>query len=110
MSTSAVEVSIQATSPLFGCGAGAAAGAAAACAAAGLSGVAAGLSCESAAPAKASDPSSVTNAMSFFIAVPLERRRIGLAGADADDFLEIEHEDLAVADLAGIGRLLDGFD
>ena len=75
-----------------------------------LSMPAAGLSCASAAPAKASEVSRAINANSFFIAVSLQRRRIGLAGADADDFLEIEHEDLAVADLAGVGRLLDRFD
>ena len=37
-----------------------------------------------------------------------ERGLTGLAGADADDLLERLHEDLAVADLAGAGRLLDG--
>jgi hypothetical protein len=31
---------------------------------------------------------------------PLERFRAGLAGADAHDLFELEHEDLAVADLA----------
>src|SRR6266849_668574 len=32
-----------------------------------------------------------------------ERVGVGLAGADAHRVLEIEHEDLAVADLAGLG-------
>jgi hypothetical protein len=41
---------------------------------------------------------------------PSERRRIGLAGADADHFFQIEHEDLAVADLAGVRRFLDRLD
>src|SRR5687767_2143535 len=30
-----------------------------------------------------------------------------LAGADADDFLDVGHEDLAVADLARLGRYAD---
>src|SRR5690554_2592737 len=36
--------------------------------------------------------------------------RAGLAGADADDLLEVEDEDLAVADLAGAGGVLDRLD
>src|SRR5690348_13251633 len=122
MRTSAVEVSIHATSPLFGVGAGAAvagfvssffasgAGAALASAAAGLSGAAAGLSCASVTPAKASDRTKARNAQSLFIVFSLERGRIGLAGADANDLLKIEHEDLAVADLAGVRRFLDRLD
>src|SRR5215211_5576906 len=40
----------------------------------------------------------------------LERRGIGLAGADADGLVEAEDEDLAVADLAGFGRNGDRVD
>src|SRR5690606_29732264 len=39
-----------------------------------------------------------------------ERRRAGLAGANADDLVEVVDEDLAVADLAGSSRLLDRLD
>src|SRR5688572_4490293 len=115
-STRAVATIIQVTSPFSTSGfagsafAGVAAGFAASPAAAGLAGVAVGLSCARAAPAKASDASSATSPISFLIAFPLERRHIGFAGADADDLLEVEDEDLAVADLAGIGGLLDGLD
>src|SRR3954451_20764167 len=118
MRTSAVEVSIHATSPLFGTGAGVAgftssfAGSAAAFAAsaAGLSAFAAGLSCAMVAPAKATHTITASQVNSRFIAFSLERRRIGLAGADADYLLELEHENLAVADLAGVGGFLDGLD
>src|SRR5687767_4920327 len=107
--TSAVAVSIHAVSPLSTLGlAGSAAALTAS--AAGLSGVAAGLSCASVAPAKASDSTRARNAQNFFISVSSECRRIGLAGADANDFFQIEHEDLAVADLAGVGRFLDRLD
>src|SRR4051812_7429468 len=120
MSTRAVEVSIHATSPLFGTGAGVAgfassfAGSAAfaslAASAAGLSAFAAGLSCAMVAPAKATHTITASQVNSRFIAFSLERRRIGLAGADADYLLELEHENLAVADLAGVGGFLDGLD
>jgi hypothetical protein len=33
----------------------------------------------------------------------------GFASADAHNVFDIEHKDLAVADLAGLGRSLDGF-
>src|SRR5688572_23136651 len=112
MITSAVHTSIQLTSPLFGVGAAAAglASSALAWVAAGLSGAAAGLSCASTAPAKATQTIMASHANSFFIAFSLKRRRIGLAGADADHFFQIEHEDLAVADLAGVSRALDRID
>src|SRR5688500_13823511 len=111
MMTSAVATSIQVTSPLFGVGGAGFASSFFTSAAAGLSDAAAGLSCASVTPAKASDSTRARNAQNFFITVsPSERRRIGFAGADADDFFQIEHEDLAVADLAGIGRLLDRLD
>ena len=40
----------------------------------------------------------------------LQRGVIRLAGADADDAIDIRDEDLAVADLAGLGGLQDRFD
>ena len=40
----------------------------------------------------------------------LDRRFVGLAGADAHHLLDRRDEDLAVADLAGLGRLDDGLD
>src|SRR5688572_19235385 len=113
--TSAVETIIQVVSPLstLGLAASAMAGAAAglaASAAAGLSGAAAGLSCASTAPVNARPTTMASQAISLFIAFSSKRRRIGFAGADADDLLQVEHEDLAVADLPGIGRLLDRLD
>src|SRR6476619_6538309 len=39
-----------------------------------------------------------------------ERRGVALTGADAHGLIEVEHEDLAVADLAGLGRSGDGAD
>src|SRR5512142_398191 len=39
-----------------------------------------------------------------------ERRHAGLAGADAHDLQKVEYEDLAVADLPGVGGLLDRLD
>src|SRR6185503_15808865 len=39
-----------------------------------------------------------------------ERFGAGLAGADAHDLLEVEDEDLPVADLPGVGALLDRLD
>ena len=38
-----------------------------------------------------------------------QRRFAGLAGADAQNLFEIQHEDFAAADLAGIGVLGDDF-
>src|SRR3546814_848754 len=40
----------------------------------------------------------------------LNRVGIGFAGTDADGLFQVDHEDLAVADLAGVGRLGDGLD
>src|SRR3954467_8097373 len=119
MRTRRVEVSIHATSPLFGVGAGlassffaSAAGAFASSFFASAEGFASGaaLSCANVRPAKASASMTARNAQIFFIAFSLERRRIGLAGADANDLLKIEHEDLAVADLAGVRGFLDRLD
>src|SRR3990167_7859218 len=35
---------------------------------------------------------------------------IGFAGTDADGLFQVDHEDLAVTDLAGVGGLGDGLD
>src|SRR6185295_4178016 len=114
MMTSAVLTSIQLTSPLFGVGVGAAAAGFASALAAGLSallsGPGAALSCASTAPVKATQVSMASPANSFFIASSSERRRIGLTGADADDFFQGHDEDLAVADLAGVRRPFDRLD
>src|ERR1700758_2205052 len=40
----------------------------------------------------------------------LQRGRVGFAGADADGVIESGDEDLAVADLAGLGGARDGLD
>lgn len=40
----------------------------------------------------------------------LNRVGIGFAGTDADGLFQVDHEDLAVTDLAGVGRLGDGLD
>src|SRR5574339_580745 len=101
MITSAVDISIHVTSPLLGAGGAGFASSFFTSAAAGLSGV---------APANTSDSTRARNAQSFFISFSSECRRIGLAGADADDFFQVEHEDLAVADLAGVRRALDRLD
>src|SRR4051794_18320234 len=45
-----------------------------------------------------------------FIALPLQCVVAGLAGTDTDDLVEVGYENLAVADLAGTGRALDGVD
>src|SRR5580765_7509273 len=117
MSTSAVEVSIHATSPLLGVGAGLAssffssalAGSALASAAA-FSG-ALSLSWAPAPPAAANKASMERIAISFFIFyVSLDRRGVCFAGAYAYDLLKVEHENLAVADLAGVGGFLDRFE
>src|SRR5512145_2377004 len=109
---------IQAVSPLFGtgAGAGAASAAAGAASAAGTASVAAGssagLSCARIGALSANDPHRAININSFFMWSPLGLQRFGadFAGADADRLLERKHEDLAVADLAGVGRFLDRLD
>src|SRR5205809_8007937 len=55
-------------------------------------------------------PSRARIAKSFLIVGSLERFRAGLTGADANDLLQIEDKDLAVADLSRVGRFFDGFD
>src|SRR5215813_10746156 len=102
--TSAVEVSIQAVSPVSSLGLSSAASASA------------GKS-NAAIPAK---PPSDEWTFSFIVLpsrpkllswlAGLERIGAGLAGADADRLLDAGDEDLAVADLAGAGRLADRLD
>jgi hypothetical protein len=68
MMTSAVDISIHVTSPLLGVGAaGLASSFFTSADAAGLSGVAAGLSCARVAPANRSDSHRARNAQIFFI-------------------------------------------
>src|SRR5437868_8398676 len=118
ISTSAVEVSIQAVLPVSSTGVGAAAGAAAAAAGA--------ASCAKAATlpnaARASEPRRAARPVVFkveeiFIELSIgirvrrsERVGVCFAGADAHRLIDAENEDLAVADLAGLGRGGDGFD
>src|SRR4051812_13024395 len=59
---------------------------------------------------RASRPAAQATRTVFSWVYLLKRFSAGLAGADADGLLEIEDEDLAVADLAGVRGLLDGFD
>src|SRR5882724_9661183 len=130
--TNAVEVIIHDTSPLLqskplsphlgvagaaagAAAAGAAAAGAAAAGAAASAGFSAGLSCanngRACAPSIATSASDANNFLvNRFIAASLERFRAGLAGADADDLLQIEDEDLSIAYLSGVGRLLDRLD
>src|SRR4051812_10515137 len=139
ISTSATEVSIHAVSPEFGVqfvctlasqagGAASAAGAAAAGSAA-AGGVAGAWASEasmkkrltkaaSRSPqARASSPAR-EDFLNFIMLTPVrrvrcagsERRGIGFAGADAHRLIDAEHEDLAVADLPGLGRGGDRID
>src|SRR5215510_12431450 len=128
--TSAVEVSIHATSPLFGCGAGAAVASAffsstlivsvtvpafvsaliVSVTVVEVVGGAAGLTCATVGAISPRALTSASNAKTLFMASPLQRLRADFAGADADDLLEVEYEDLPVADLAGVRRLLDRLD
>src|SRR3981081_4146517 len=47
---------------------------------------------------------------SWSTSATLERVRVGLAGPDPHGFFNGRHEDLAVADLSGLGRCNDGLD
>src|SRR5208282_6353139 len=70
------------------------------------------------APARASSPAreNVLKVMMSLLSVEMEvrgllkGRGIELAGADADRMVEAEHEDLAIADLAGFRRGTDRID
>src|SRR5205085_1221285 len=137
ISTRATEVSIQAVSPEFGVhfsstgglavpshagGAASAAGAAAA-AAGGVAGACASEAFTNAKLSRAArrkpQARATSPARGDFLRVMVwllsieegagsKRRLVGLAGADAHRMFEAEHEDLAVADLAGLGRPGDG--
>src|SRR5258706_9339491 len=120
MSTRAVEVSIHATSPLLGVGAGLASsffssafasalGASFASAAAVFSG-ALSLSWAPAPPATVSSASIESTAISFLIFFSLDRSGVCFAGAYAHDLFQVEHENLAIANLAGIGGFFDRFE
>src|SRR3989344_1773699 len=120
--TSTVATIIHAVSPLLGTGAGAAAAAGAAGTAPGASAAATTTGAAGADSADASIGTATSNIanntpVKFFIAnrlimgvLPLERIFAGFAGADAGNLFEIGHEDLAVADLVGAGRLDDRLD
>jgi hypothetical protein len=124
--TSAAQTMTQALSPLLGTGAGAAASAAAGAAAAGAAAGAAVSAAGAAAVATAGVGSAAflrprrraegdgadqrEQCEYAFHGLSLQGIGAGFAGPDADDLFEIENEDLAVADLAGTCRLLDGFD
>src|SRR5262245_13171657 len=131
MITSAVDTSIQLTSPLLGTGADAAAAAAGACAdaAAAVAGSAAGAAVAAAADAAGAGWSAATDtpakpraasprareAMSFFMGCLSGLRTsegvlAGFARANANDLFQRRDEDLPVADLAGAGRCLDRLD
>src|SRR5690606_7974347 len=97
ITTSTVAMSIQAVSPLSSL--------AASCAAAGPANARASAAVSAAASGKRMAVISVSVS-----GCRLKSGRIGLAGADADYLLEVEHEDLPVADLSGIGGSLDGLD
>src|SRR5205814_836481 len=68
------------------------------------------LSWAATAPDNARHATTASHVKSFFMGFSLERRRIGFAGADADYFFKLEYENLAVADLTGVGGLLDRLD
>src|SRR5689334_21904995 len=140
ISTSATEVSIHAVSPELGVqfvctlasqagGAAASAAGAAAAGSAAAGGVAGAWANDasmkkrltkaaSRSPqARASSPAR-EDFLNFMILTPVRRMRcagsqrcgIGFAGADAHRLIDAEHEDLAVADLAGFGRRGDRLD
>src|SRR5262245_27160817 len=137
ISTSATEVSIHAVSPEFGvqltcilasqAGGGASAGGAAAgsLVAAGAAGpwandtsVVTALTKAARKSPQTSDnspaPEKLLNLMVLLLAWMLgagsKRLSVGFAGTDAYGLVDDEHEDFAVADLAGLGRGRDGVD
>src|SRR4051812_42128893 len=118
ISTSAVEVSIQAVLPVSRTGVGAAAGAAAAAAGAASCAKAATLpsAARASVPRRAARP-VVFKVEGIFIELSIgirvrrsERVAVCFAGADAHRLVDAENEDLAVADLAGLGSGCDRFD
>src|SRR5262245_22733269 len=112
--TSTEAVIIQAVLPLSilgGSGAGvAAAGAAAGVASAPAAGCEAAGSSARAGTARPSEAHRVSNNRNFLIGLSLNSSKrfcTRLACADPDGLFEWVHEDLAVADLPGVGGLLD---
>src|SRR5438132_2975743 len=92
-------------------GAGAAGAVAAGAGAAGVAAFcSAALSCAWTLPHTLKTPARAINASIRFMAFPLECIRAGFTGTDAHDLFEVENEDLAVADLPGIGGFLDSLD
>src|SRR5882757_5359164 len=115
ISTSAVEVSIQAVLPLSSTGAGVAGAAAVAAGAAVCAKAAAVLSATRASEAAARPVVFKVEGIVIELSVELvfaalERVAVCFAGTDAHRLVDAEDEDLAVADLAGLGRRRDGFD
>src|SRR5262249_36739837 len=68
------------------------------------------MSTAAASPARVSVVNFMVSAPFFWDARESQRRGVGFAGADANGAVETEDEDLAVADLAGLGGRGDGFD
>src|SRR5262249_53230696 len=106
-STSTDDVSIQALSPLLNVGA---AGGASSARTPWESRKAVAMSTAVASPARVSVVNFMVSAPFFWDARESQRRGVGFAGADANGAVETEDEDLAVADLAGLGGRGDGFD
>ena len=127
INTKAVATIIQAVSPLFGTGAGAAAGSAAlagsVAAVAATAGAAAGASTLAGsagaaalcarAPVKLNARQAAANkeARYFFMGFLISSESIltGFTGADTDNLLQVINEDLAVTNLAGTGSSFYGF-
>ena len=124
-----VETIIQAVSPLLGtmtgAGAASAAGAAAGAVAGAAAGAfasalastfasAAGAVCAMATPPKHNVSPSAKEANNFFILFSLSASSksfcTGFTGADANDLFQVVYKHLAVANLAGAGTGLNGFD
>src|SRR5690554_2428360 len=80
-------------------------------AAAGVAVSATGMATRAASPIPLlSFAASLLNPIIIASSQSLERVRVGFAGADADRPRHVQHENLAIADPAGIGRFLDRFD
>ena len=115
------EISIQAVSPLLtivgrrrersAAASATAAAAAAACgASAGGAGAQAAVAANSDAPARRRRRCFADHVVPLMSGAASQRGVVGFAGADAHGLTDVEHEDLAVADRAGVGGLLDRLD
>jgi hypothetical protein len=69
----------------------------------------AALSSAQAGAPKATAPSKASIAKTRFMICSLQGIDTGFTGTDANNFFEVEDEDLAVTDLAGAGGSFDGF-